>query len=70
MTYYKVKENPNLVRDSETNCILNTDRNAISKHEMIVKETEGKKRLERELNTIKEDILELKELLRLALSRD
>jgi hypothetical protein len=70
MPFYKVKEDPNLVRDSETNCILNVDRNAIFKHEMIIKEVGRKKRIDEELNSIKEDISELKNLLKMALSRE
>lgn len=60
----KVKENERLVRDAGNFAILNTDRSALSSHEQKMEQLSRIKRQETEINTLKSDISEIKELLK------
>jgi len=60
----KVKENEKFVRDSNNLAILNTDENAIKKHELKMEQLRKQKERDREIQTIKNDLAELKQLLR------
>jgi len=58
--YVKIEDNPNLVRDKESNAVLNTDLNALQKYKM-------KRNLDRqrdnEISELKKEISEIKSLL-------
>ena len=60
----KVQENERLVRDSENFAILNTDRRALTAHEQKISEIRRNKAREAEINNIKRDVTEIKDLLR------
>lgn len=59
----KVKENERLVRDGNTLAILNTDRSAITAHEQKLEQLRRAKAREDEINSLKRDVSEIKELL-------
>ena len=68
MSYIKVKNNQNLVRDTESNCIINTNK---SEYEQYLarkkqKQTEMNKvdNLERDISTLRNEITEIKDMLR------
>jgi len=58
--YVKIEDNPNLVRDKESNAVLNTDLNALQKYKM-------KRNLDRqrdnEISELKKEMSEIKSLL-------
>lgn len=60
----KVQENERLVRDSSNFAILNTDRSALSAHEQKMEQLRKMKAQEQEINTLKNDISEIKDLLK------
>ena len=65
--YAKVENHPNLIRDLNTNAIINTDRKSLHNYNKL-KETKNTEKtridnLENELNQIKDSILEIKQLL-------
>ncbi len=60
----KVKENEKFVRDANNLAILNTDRDAIKRHEMKMEQLRKQKQRDEEINSIKNDITELKQMLR------
>ena len=68
MSYIKVKNNNHLVRDTESNCIINTNK---SEHEQYLarkkhKQSEVNKvdNLERDISTLRNEITEIKDMLR------
>lgn len=60
----KVKENERLVRDSNNFAILNTDRSVIKSHEQRMEILQKKKLQEEEINNIKNDVSEIKDMLK------
>ena len=68
MKYLKVENNDSLVRDCETNAILNTDINAYNQYVMNyknkLKENKRIEDLEDKIGDIKSDIDEIKNLLK------
>lgn len=60
MTKYKIKDNENLVRDAESNAVLNTDLSSLEKYRMRRDVEKGR---ERELQKLREDIDDIKSLL-------
>lgn len=64
MTITKITDNPSLVRDTTTNAVLNTDVLAIKKHEHRVKELEKQAVRDKDIQEMKNDIKEIKYLLR------
>lgn len=68
--YVKVKDNEKLIRDTNTNSILNTDVTALRKHDMIMRQKENAKKIGEELMNMKNDISELKEMMKLLINRE
>jgi hypothetical protein len=68
--YVKVKEDERLVRDMNNNSLLNTDKKALKKHEMVMMQKQGAKQFSAEFNKMKNDISDLKEMLQLLINRD
>ncbi len=68
MNYLKVKDNENLIRDVSTNAIINTDNdqylNYINERNKKLNENRKIQDLEKELFDLKNDINEIKSLLR------
>ena len=51
--YVKVKEDERLVRDMNNNSLLNTDKKALKKHEMVMLQRQGAKQFSAEFNKIR-----------------
>jgi hypothetical protein len=68
MTYIKVKGHDHLIRDPETNSIINTNmseyKEYISRRDSKIEENQKIQNLERDLDNIKCDLDEIKFLLR------
>ena len=68
MPYIKVKNNNHLVRDTESNCIINTNKSeyehylARKKHKQ--NEVNKVDNLERDISTLRDEITEIKDMLR------
>lgn len=67
--YLKVKDEEHLIRDADSKAILNTDLSAVKRHDLRLLQVEREKRRENEINSIKQDITELKDMIRTLLSR-
>ena len=68
MSYIKVKNNNHLYRDTESNCIINTNK---SEYEQYLARTQQKQsevnkvyNLERDISTLRNEITEIKDMLR------
>lgn len=68
--YAKVKDDEHLIRDMSNNSILNTDRTALKKHEMVMRQKDNAKKFNEELATMKNDISELKEMMKALINRE
>jgi len=68
MEYVKVKDHLNLVRDPRTNAILNTNKNEYDEYIKMrnknLSEKEKVEKLETDVNEIKNDLDEIKDLLK------
>lgn len=62
--FLKVENEPCLIRDNDNKAILNTDISAIKRHEQRIKQIEKQKLQEQEINSLKDEIAEIRELLR------
>ena len=60
----KVKENENLVRDSYSKAILNTDRGAVLRHNKKLDEVKKAKAQQDRINSLEQELVEIKELLK------
>jgi hypothetical protein len=54
--FYKVKENPHIVRDGESKALINTDVASLMEHKK-------KKKLEQEVKSLNQDVQEIKQML-------
>jgi len=63
----KVKDNPNLIRDLNTNAILNTDNNALKQYKKSRKYVLQQKceydKMKEEVDCLRNEIIEMKQLL-------
>ena len=66
---FKVKDNERLVRDSQNFAILNTDREALKVHEQKLAQIQKMKDRDTEINNLKRDISDIKEILSQLLKR-
>ena len=68
MNYSKVKEDEHLIRDNDSNALINTNlneyRNYIELKKVKEKENMRIERIESEINSLKNDLSEIKNLLR------
>jgi hypothetical protein len=66
--YAKVTGKENLVRDERNGAILNVDNNALKSYKMArnnrIKQLEKEERMENEIDNIKSDVSEMKDLLK------
>ena len=67
--YLKVEDENNLIRDTYSKAILNTDTSALKRHETRMKLQEKEKNRENEINNLKKEISEIKELLLTLISK-
>ena len=69
MDYVKVKDNEHLVRNSESNCIVNTNKAEYEEYltRRKLKKSEKNKvdNLERDISTLRNEITEIKDMLRI-----
>jgi hypothetical protein len=67
MTFIPVKDKKNLYRDLNSNAIINTDKSSYNSYlklkEQKIKENEKVEKLNNEIETIKDDLKELKTLI-------
>lgn len=65
--YLKVEGNPNLLRDPRTNAIINTDKNLVNAYiankTRKIQQNNAIENIENEINSMKNDISEIKHLL-------
>lgn len=61
--YLKVENEKSLVRDSTNRAILNTDLSVVKKHELRMRGMDKERAREEEINNLKKDIAEIRELL-------
>ena len=68
MSYIKVKNNNHLVRNTESNCIVNTNKAEYEEYltRRKLKKSEKNKvdNLERDISTLRDEITEIKDMLR------
>ncbi len=69
MTLAKIVDHNNLVRDLSNQAILNTDLSLVRKHEKRVVDLQKEEAREQEINNLKNDINQIKELLKLLLTK-
>ena len=66
--FAKFKDNQNIVRDLRTKAILNVNETAIKKHEQFIAQKRKEERMQEEINSLKSDITEIKDLLKSMIS--
>ena len=59
----RIRENPNLVKDLNNFAILNTDRSVIAAHKVKMAELKRKKQMEDEINNLKSEVSDIKNML-------
>lgn len=68
MEYFKIEGHSNLLRDPKTNCIVNTNmsdyQQYISRRNMKSEENKKVEDIEKDINNLKDDLNEIKFLLR------
>ena len=68
MSYIKVKNNNHLVRNTESNCIINTNKSEyeqyLSRRKLKQNELNKVDNLERDISTLRDEITEIKDMLR------
>ena len=68
MSYIKVKNNNHLYRDKESNCIINTNRSEyeqyLARKQQKQSEVNKVDNLERDISTLRNEITEIKDMLR------
>ena len=71
--YAKVTGKENLVRDERNGAILNVDNNALKSYKMArnnrIKQLEKEEKMENEIDNIKSDVSEIKDLLKNLIKR-
>lgn len=60
----KVKEHKEYVRDVSTNAVLNVDKSALDKHNNIMNELKRQRMVQEQINNLRDDISEIKEMLK------
>ena len=68
MNYVKVKDNEHLIRNTNSNCIVNTNKSEyeeyITRRKLKKSEKNKVDNLERDISTLRNEITEIKDLLR------
>jgi len=66
--YARIEEHPTLIRDMTTQAVLQTDYSIVRKHEERMSRLQKEENREKEINTIKSEITEIKAMLKQLLS--
>jgi hypothetical protein len=64
--YLKIEDNPDYVKDSETNAILNTNLHLLAEHKQKRKQAALVRSMEQEINKLKDEIAKIKTHLNLS----
>ena len=68
MDYVKVKDNDYLIRNTKSNCIVNTNKSEyeqyLSRRKLKQNESNKVDNLERDISTLRDEITEIKDMLR------
>lgn len=64
--FLKIEDNPDYVKDPENNAILNTNIHAVLEHKQKKKQAATIRRMEQEINTLKEELSKIKTHLNLS----
>ena len=68
MSYIKVKNSNHLVRDTESNCIINTNKSEyqqyLARKQQKQNEVSKVENIERDISTLRNEITEIKDMLR------
>ena len=71
--YVQIKENKDLIRDTESGALLNTNRNELeayyAERDIKIKELQEKQALESKVNKLEQDISDIKGLLQQLVTR-
>jgi len=67
MNYQKVQGRPNLVRDTESGAILNTNKGAVEQYRMIREKHDNKNK---QIEQMQSDILELQQIIKQLVEKD
>ncbi len=59
----RIKEKPHLVKDLNNFAILNTNKAAVAQHKIKMAELQKKKQVDEEINTLKSEVSEIKNML-------
>jgi len=60
----KVTDHPNLIKDTDTQAILNTDLSAVARHEERITKVNKELQLDSDIQNLKNDVSEIKNMLR------
>lgn len=60
----KVKEHKEFIRDLDTNAILNVDTTSVERHKKIMADIGREKRVQEQINSLRDDISDIKQMLR------
>ena len=69
MKYLRVKDETHLIKDVYSKAVLNTDKDILKKHEMKMRQVEKEKSQQAEINSLKDEINELRKLIENMLKR-
>lgn len=59
----RIRENPNLIKNMDNLAILNTDKSVVAKHKQKMAELQRNKHVENEINNLKSEVSEIKNML-------
>lgn len=68
--YVKVKDHEALIKDVSTGAILNVDKSLVIKHRQKMDQIEKEKLRDSEINNIKGELSEIRQLLQLLVNKD
>jgi hypothetical protein len=66
---FRITDHPDLVKDSNSKAVLNTDLSAVRRHEERLTKVNKEVQRERDINQLKGDVGELKSMLRALLEK-
>lgn len=61
--FYKVTDHPNLIKDSSSKAVLNTDPGAIARHEKLLAKIQQEQKIKEDISNLQRDVGEIKSLL-------